>query len=917
MQFCVGRKGAVTSRGRLASGGEFRSTSPVFFSVFLSLIFAASHLSGEQPGQRQFRFRLPQAATFTVESLASAATLTTAVEEWVEARVEGDTGNVVRFGSRIVLQLHASADWAELTNGYPLRLARTIQPDLVILEAPDALTAMREAERLAARSDVVASYPVLRRKASLDGAYAAQPTDANFFFEWHLEHRNQDGTPGGPDLNVRAAWPYATGEGVLVAVGDCGVELSHPELASRVSGQPHFNFVLSNTNVVPVNRRAAGAHGTEVAGLIGADINHARTVGVSPEATMASWVVVDSNSVLASDEQLMEMYTYRSNLVGVENFSWGHEGLAQLPISLLEQVGISNAITLGRAGRGVIMVRSAGNDRALGGNANDDGYPADPRVIAVAAVRLDGRVASYSDPGACVLVAAPSGDFDTVPTGLFTTDLLGQDGANFLFFLPPNDDLSGYSFNNLGFTGTSAATPLISGVAALLLSANPGLTWRDVQQILMLSARHFDFADPDLRTNGAGLRVSHNVGFGVPDAGVAVQLALHWTNRPPASTVTLIATNRALIPPEGLRVLVTGPNIPAYLSSIQALPSTGPQVDSPTPLLRLVDFGFGTNAAGFSVAGKGALIQRDAGTFAPKINLAAQSGASLAIVYNFATNTSGSGAPGGDQLVPMGATDFVPVPAVFIGHTFGMGLIDVFATNASARAQVRMAATNYTFNVTNTLICEHVGVRLKTDYPLRGNLRITLVSPSGIRSVLQRYNGDTSAGPVDWTYYSAHHFFEGTAGNWTVNIGNEGPEGLGGTVQSVSLILEGVGIDDSDRDGLDDTWELHYFGSLAPRAQEDPDADGYSNAIEQILGTDPTSNNNLPFTVDLSPWDSTWDRLSWPGSAQYHFEIWGGTEPEGLNLLATVPGHFPQTEWFVRREKAASRFYQVRAVLGP
>jgi len=48
------------------------------------------------------------------------------------------------------------------------------------------------------------------------------------------------------------------------------------------------------------------------------------------------------------------------------------------------------------------------------------------------------------------------------------------------------------------------------------------LTCRDVQQILILSSRHFDLADPDLRTNGAGFRFSHNVGFGVPDAGRAV-----------------------------------------------------------------------------------------------------------------------------------------------------------------------------------------------------------------------------------------------------------------------------------------------------------------------------------------------------------------------------------------------------------
>src|SRR5262249_23284370 len=174
--------------------------------------------------------------------------------------------------------------------------------------------------------------------------------------------------------------------------------------------------------------------------------------------------------------------------------------------------------------------------------------------------------------------------------------------------------------------------------------------------ILIFSARHFDFVDPDLKTNGAGLLVSHNVGFGVPDAGVAVNLALHWSNRAAASTFTFTATNPQAIPPDGMRLLVTGPGVPVALSSIRSLPSTGPQPDVPTPLLRLADFGFGTNNSGFNVTGKGALIQRDANTFASKINLAAQSGAVLAIVYNFATNTSGIGAPGGDQLIPMGVT---------------------------------------------------------------------------------------------------------------------------------------------------------------------------------------------------------------------------------------------------------------------
>src|SRR5947208_10528106 len=105
-----------------------------------------------------------------------------------------------------------------------------------------------------------------------------------------------------------------------------------------------------------------------------------------------------------------------------------------------------------------------------------------------------------------------------------------------------------------------------------MLSANPNLTYRDVQQILLLCSRHFDLADPDLVTNGAGFQVSHNDGFGVPDAGVAVNLARSWSNRPPQTKVTVVATNTAQIPDDGLRLLITGTGVSGDLASIQTLP---------------------------------------------------------------------------------------------------------------------------------------------------------------------------------------------------------------------------------------------------------------------------------------------------------------------------------------------------------
>ena len=83
----------------------------------------------------------------------------------------------------------------------------------------------------------------------------------------------------------------------------------------------------------------------------------------------------------------------------MQNHSQGHDNAGQNLPTLLEEIGISNALNYGRSGRGVVMVRAAGNLRTTEVNADDDGYPNDPRVIAVGAVRIDGRVASFSNPG--------------------------------------------------------------------------------------------------------------------------------------------------------------------------------------------------------------------------------------------------------------------------------------------------------------------------------------------------------------------------------------------------------------------------------------------------------------------------------------------------------------------------------------
>ena len=140
------------------------------------------------------------------------------------------------------------------------------------------------------------------------------------------------------------------------------------------------------------------------------------------------------------------------------------------------------------------------------------------------AVTHYGEQSYYSEPGANILVAAHSnGDGEAITT----TDIHDDPDIS-------SDD-AGYDNGNVtnSFGGTSSATPLAAGVIALILESNENLTWRDLQHILVNSARKNDPSDSSWEVNGAGHDISHKYGFGAIDAGAAVSLAENWTNVDP------------------------------------------------------------------------------------------------------------------------------------------------------------------------------------------------------------------------------------------------------------------------------------------------------------------------------------------------------------------------------------------------
>lgn len=338
--------------------------------------------------------------------------------------------------------------------------------------------------------------------------------------EWNnLWHLNGDVSPS---MKVSEAWNTGVnGTGILVAILDDGLQTDHPDFDANVNTLNDYDFVDGDNDP---SHAGSDSHGTNVAGLIAAEINNNDCiVGVAYASTILGVKILGVTGLTDSEEA--NALQHHSPNVDIYSNSWGPtDGSGFSGPGTITNAALQNEVQNGRGGKGAIYTWAAGNGDT-GDNCNADGYTNSIYTIGITSVEI-GKNAWYSEVCAAAMAATYGGS--SRDRYLTTT-------------------ASSSNCVSTGMQGTSYSTPIASGIIALTLQANPALTWRDVQHLIVLTSTRNGFTDSysDWSKNGMGKEYSQVLGFGLMNAEAMVSQARSWTLVPSQNTVTLSAQTGA------------------------------------------------------------------------------------------------------------------------------------------------------------------------------------------------------------------------------------------------------------------------------------------------------------------------------------------------------------------------------------
>lgn len=451
-------------------------------------------------------------------------------------------------------------------------------------DQPDWLKIDSQSGRLFGIPSVSGTHPDIILKATraeetleIKGIQIEVLGDPLVSHSWHIKNTGQssfalNGGTAGHDLNVMGAWALGyTGKGVRVWVSDSGAEISHEDLDANVITGASRNYITNSvapyegdptppTTATRNNPTGLGGdHGTGVSGIIAASgWNGKGGRGIAPNVKFAACNFIEGSQIEAT---LIDQLNPKD--MDIANQSWGTDQGTQNPINPQYLRQMKYAVSQLRNAKGLIIVRAAGNDyfrevisrnptRFRTGPVNFDANNVYPYSIVVAALGAKEVKSTYSSTGPAIWVSGLGGEYGTTDPAIVTTDRsscdLGYSVSTTMRTLfnkgtDPGKLNSACNYLNT-FNGTSSASPSVAAVVALMLEANPALTWRDVKHVLALTADpvHTDIADlrnpldppgyvvePKWTTNAAGIKFHHWYGFGRVNAEKAVKMAKDFT----------------------------------------------------------------------------------------------------------------------------------------------------------------------------------------------------------------------------------------------------------------------------------------------------------------------------------------------------------------------------------------------------
>ncbi|HEY9674038.1 MAG TPA: S8 family serine peptidase [Waterburya sp.] len=470
---------------------------------------------------------------------------------------------------------------AALASDYGLQIVKPVVgiPNTFVFQlTPNATeNPVKIANRLIGRKDVLTAEPeiVIPKEPHY------RPRDSYYPKQWYLNHSGGSFLAGDSHIQVEKAWDITRGNrSVVVAIADDAVDLNHPDFQGMGKIVAPKDF--KDQDFLPLPETSEESHGTACAGVAVAEENGVGIVGVAPGCAL---MPIRTTGFL-DDESLEQLFDYCiAQNASVISCSWGPAAV-YFPLSLRQRAAVTRAATQGRQGKGCVIVFAAGNaNRPVSGTVYEKGWPNDllkgptnwlggftvhPDVITVSACTSLSKKSAYSNWGTNISVCAPSnnappgmwfertGYIGTAPEvtsallglGVFTDDLLGALGYETGDYVK-------------GFGGTSSACPVVAGVAALILSANPDLTAQEVKRLLQETADKIVDRDPDPQlgmrlgtydTNGH----SQWFGYGKVNAFKAVQAAKQKTTQGSQSDTRRLSgrnDNRMAIPddnPQGI-----------------------------------------------------------------------------------------------------------------------------------------------------------------------------------------------------------------------------------------------------------------------------------------------------------------------------------------------------------------------------